>query len=427
MYPLDAFFREIGFHPWHGYGIAGAVGKRFPIVSKNSCVMLEYPWQAADGVSRSDIRRTIQEAQDKLREVLRYDVEPTYRVDTVDFSKWYESGGVRWGYLDGAGRYTTVRLPVGKLRAIGTERLDVIKETAGIEPLDLDSDGFPERWSVSVTVPDGTTADEVAVYFESRDRFDGSPIGPRWRIEPVNVRLYTGGSDCGECTIAEISGPLYLLVRPFIYERVESELPPNNPSIYVKYVSVYRRYTDTNGSTTATAQAVLKWDRFPCWSGCYENDRVTSTDPAAVGTAVGRVQMTDPAVGIVAPLEAAYNSTAGTWSTDCWTSTRTPDRVEIRYLAGHPLKDGQMDPAMARLVLMLTVADLDAPPCGSEEALRRVKEYRQDLAVISGNGDEKFAIPDREVRSCPWGTRRGHVLAYRQAKRLRDLGGVSVG
>src|SRR4029434_10347284 len=133
----------------------------------------------------------------------------------------------------------------------------------------------------------------------------------------------------------------------------------------------------------------------------------------------------DGTQGIVAPWEAVLNTTTNIWSTDGLTVCDWPDRVTVRYLAGYPLgSDGQMQEPFRTAVARLAAAELARPVCGCESANRELARWQFDLARSGGANDEMYGAVSAGDLDNPFGTRRGHVHAWRLIRNRQRLQGV---
>lgn len=103
------------------------------------------------------------------------------------------------------------------------------------------------------------------------------------------------------------------------------------------------------------------------------------------------------------------------WAAANWSNCSVPDRVLVRYLAGWPLENGQMAKSWARVVAMLSAGELPPLVCACEEAHRELHRWQFDLSRAAGEMDEQYSISQEDLNN-PWGTRRGQVLAYKQAR-----------
>ena len=241
------------------------------------------------------------------------------------------------------------------------------------------------------------------MYFTTSDR-GGGAAGEAWRVRPVTVSL-SGGD-------LVITGALWLIVRPALYQGFGNPtLDPAQASTFASALEVYRRSTDGDGTAADTAPVLLIWESGLC-----------ATDPAAVSTAVGRAGIRDPLLGVVTPVRSVYDATAGVWGA-CDGCYPTPDRITVRALAGYPLSGGRMDRQWTEIVARLAAAEMARKICACDQANTELYYWQFDLSRTSGANDESYATT-QNILECPWGTRRGHVWAWRQVQRQRHLVGL---
>jgi hypothetical protein len=111
---------------------------------------------------------------------------------------------------------------------------------------------------------------------------------------------------------------------------------------------------------------------------------------------------------------ASYNTTTGIWTESSIPPCNPPDRAVIRTLAGYPLAaNGQMDPFWQTVIARFAAAELARPICGCDDANRELYRWQFDLARTSGAGDEAYGAISQDDLNNPYGTRRGHVFAWR--------------
>ncbi|KPV47441.1 hypothetical protein SE17_42385, partial [Kouleothrix aurantiaca] len=184
-------------HVWH---LAGAA---VPISSECSALTYQYSWQGADTAGRDDVRDALVRAEDKLAAYLGYRIAPQYVQATVD----YPRAAGRMGPLDPTGRRVGVWAPEGYVQALGIEQHTSIG-TAALTFSDRFTSGVLDTFTATLPIPSGMalTADQVAVYIAAADRFDDVALGPRWRVQPLQISI-NGGT-------VTITGRRRLLVKP---------------------------------------------------------------------------------------------------------------------------------------------------------------------------------------------------------------------
>jgi hypothetical protein len=421
----------MNFQPWHFWGLAD--NNLLTVSSRCNGIVTEYPWQATDAAGRDDIRQAIENAEKMLTEYVGFAPAPRYIESTVPWPRYLDASLMRTAPRDPTGRWLAVQLPEGYVQAAGVEQLTSISLAAPVVLSDPDGDTYNEKFTIGPIATTITDPKQIAVYFAAADRFDGpdftSAVGARWRIEPVNV-VISGG-------FVTITGARWLLVPPLKYQgliNIGTGLNPASVGNVVTTLDVYQRSTNANGTTITDAQATIVWETHPtcatwfCQCGC--NTPVSAYggspfDPSAIAQAAGRVDIQNAQYGIVAAAQAAYDSTTQIFSSLNWDVCTEPDRVTVRYLAGVPLaSDGQMDARWRVIVARLAAAELARPICACDEASRELYRWQFDLSRTSGAGDEAYGAVSAEDLNNPFGTRRGHVYAYKNAMDLRQLRGL---
>jgi hypothetical protein len=418
LLPLDAFRQFVGYNAYHFWGCSN---QTIPTTSQCNTVLPEYGYQNAQAISRSDLRDAIIRAETKLADYLRYDVAPRYREEVQPWPTRLDRITRRIpSNVDG--EYLSVQARYGYVQAVGVETLTVDQANAAV----VLTKSITPQDSFTVTAPTtATSADEVAIYFSAADRYDGSAVGPRWRIQPISVTIAAG--------IATITGPAWLLIRPTLYTTSFNltVVDPTNNANFASTVDVARLYIDPDGQTVDTSQATLIWETLP-WSWYCQSCTIGGTtnpyaaDPAAVGKAIARVGVRDMVNGTLTPAQAVYSTTSSPpqWVATPFAACSEPDRVELRYRAGLALVNGQMSPFWAELVCILTLAELPGPICACKESNVRIAHWQFDLARTSGMGGESYGLISGEDLNNPFGTRRGHVEVWKRVRDFRQLGGL---
>ncbi len=410
LLPLETWRAILQYHPFFFWGLANQTVKP---TSATALTMRQYAWQAADRASRAEIAQAIENAEKLLIDYLGYAPAPHYVEETLPWPRDYQPELWRLFPMDATGRRLSVTLGEGHVRALGVETITAI-ETCAVVYSDTDGDGLDDTFTLTTAAPLGTTdPDEIAIYFAAADRLDSELS--RWRIQPVTVAIAGG--------IATIKGRAWTAVRPILYEGVgAADIDPVDATKFAATLEVKRRWTDPNGTTNATCQALLTWETLPRYAGSL--DPTSSTDPAATGNAVGRCGIRDAEKGFVTPAEAIYDAATGTWTNSGYELPhRPPDRVTVRYLAGLGLVDGQMEREWQITVARLAAAEMSRIPATNDVANRELYHWQFDLSRAAGRNDEQYRISDDDL-SNPFGTRRGHVYAWKKVQNLALLRGI---
>lgn len=419
LLPLDILRKKMGYNPWLFWGFSHST-----LVPENSAAnkaIRQESWQDASQVGRSDMLDAIYAAEEKLRGHLLYGPAPRYIEEEVVSYPRPVDARLQYGASIGAdGRWLSIQLQEHYIQAVGVEALTLQgEETVTYE--DLDGDGIKESFYVSI-IGQTIALSEIAIYFKESDRTGDKALSDRWRIQPATVSYET----IGEFDSTVIRGSAWLLGKPLLYEGVATRnLDPTTTSNYVTSVMVYRRYTSGNGTTAATSQAKLIWETapYPGWATCCGGASDSSTDPAALAEAIARVGIRDARHGIVTPGEAAYNATTGIWSASAWGSClQQPSRVIVRYLAGYPLRNRQMDPLWQEVVCYLAAAEMAERPAWAETANKWLAHWQFDMARAAGSNDEQYSLSQGDLDN-PFGTRRGQVMAWKKVRNLMHVRG----
>lgn len=419
--PLDIWRAEIDLPPWPFWGMSHPT--LMPAMPDCSPLTFEYAWQGSDAAGRDDLRRAIERAEQMLLGYVGYRPAPAYTEQTIDWTRYNQVNQVRYANVDASGRRVAIPLPEGYVQAVGIEQLTLIgtATVAGGSLVYSDefSTGFQDTFTI--TLPTSVTdTDQIAVYFAAADRLDGQRLGDTWRIEPVQVSI-SGG-------IVTIVGRKWLLVRPVLYETPRPQgLDPTLTSTFVTSLEVYQRTTNGDGNSTTTSQALLIYesnDCGACWGSCWCSGPPASSDPGTVGTVIARAGIRNAVLGYVAPGAAVYDSSAGSWSSAWCCGYCDPDRVTVRYLAGYPLQNGQMARQWQSIVAKLAAAELKRRICACRDVNERLFDLQQDLSLASTT-TERYQVSQRDLDG-PFGTRRGHIQAWKEASQHLLRRGIAV-
>lgn len=430
--PLERWRQVNQYHPLHFWGLIHST--LAPIESDCTGVLPKYAWQDANATSRNQIEQEIDDAEVQLKPWLGYYPAPRYVEETVRIPTFYRPDLWRYGSSLGSdGHWLSVNLPDKHVLAVGVEAFTHLGTLSTLTASDEDGDGLEETWEASIEITDtNITADEIII------RVPDSYLPDQCQsiqIAPVDVCLEAGGVGCGGCNVATIRGKKWQLVKPLMYEGFDWSVNGLNAATTANFMTsleVYRRYTSAGGTQNENAQAKLIWETLPCPEYvCTDTATDNSSDPATVGETIARAGIRDSRLGIVYPAQAVYNSTLATWSSgSCLTTGRLPDRVTVRYLAGHPYKydsrhNAYIDPLMERMIVALSTANLDRPlisECSGYAGNAAWNEWRVDVTEVGG--DRSYNVTARDLDN-PFGRRWGHVWAWRQIRAMAVHGAVS--
>jgi hypothetical protein len=338
--------------------------------------------QNGQTIGRSEMLEKIAYAEEKIASYLRYDVAPRYHDET---QMWESHNPATYYYP----AWSVMTLQWGYVQAVGVQTLTSITSAAVTYSSQFNNglnDTFSLSFATTVTDPN-----EIALYFAAADRYDGSDASDKWRIRPVQVSI-TGG-------IATVRGPAWLLVKPVLYGNpLAAQLAPDDTANFVTTLEAYRLWTDGTSTDAATSPGVIGYDKGYCNCGATE------------GQIAATATIRDSATGIVS-------------LSSCTSICGCPAHAQVRYVAGLPLVNGQMNPFWAEVVSMVTLAELPGPICACKEANKRIEHWQVDLAR-TGAGESYGMISGEDLNN-PLGTRRGHVEAWKRIAQLRNMRGFS--
>ncbi len=425
--PLATFFELMGFNNWHAFGWAD--NDALAITSSCNPVMFEDASQGYDQVGRSDIRGALETAENLVFQIAQFYPAPRFYEKEVQWSQLKDRRFSRIGPYNEDARWKSTRINDGWVQDCGIEGLTAIQLNAPVTLLDVNGDGYPDYFQIGPIATALTDPREIAVYFNSVDRYDGTGIEGRWRVEPIQASI-VGGQ-------LTIRGRPWLIGRPVLSTGINPQiLNPATTSNFASSLDVYRRFVNNAGTTTSTSQAVIIWETRPChgwWCTCGPGGCCSCTtdpfvgalyDPRATAQATARVGIRDGRRGVLTPAEAILNPTTGIWegfpTTICW----EPDRVLLRLYAGYPLQsNGQMSRFMQDIVARITAAELVQDICGCSESSRRLHYWQQDMSKV-GADKELFAAAPQMISNPLGSPRRGHWWALNQLTTLARVRGT---
>lgn len=421
LLPLEFFRQIIGWDPWRFWGWSD----QNQLITTTACtpVIQEYDWQGHDAPGRQDIMEAIVTAETRLFDYLHYEVAPRYKYDTLPWPRFADRRMMRTIIEDADGRWLNVDLREGFIQGTGAELLTPIQLAVPIAFSDPDGDGLNELATIGPIPIPATITDptQITLYVSSTYRLGlDDTTGEQYRIEPTKATI-SGGN-------VTIRAYGYTFMIPALKEGYATTVvDPANPANFMTTVDVYQRSLATGVDAVAvtSSQGVVYWETYPYhgwWCQCTgcggPNFGGSISDPAAVAQAAARVGIRNARTGNVIPAEAIYDTSTGIWSGLSWANCTEPDRVLVRYLAGHPLGvDGFMDRKWRNIVTRFAAAELKRQIVGCEAANRALEYWQQDMSKIGNASTDLFSVSDR-ITNNPFGTRRGHVNAWTQVMDL---------
>lgn len=397
LLPLDSWAAILGISPWEFAGFT------FPAPKSAQCrsVFRQFQWQQQH-VSREEVAQAIADAEQMLASELLYWPAPKYFVDTVVQYPRPARRDLWGGGGTPRGEWKTLQLPVHHVISGGvfnrTSIGTITLAGGGITLSDLDGDGITETFTATITnaaIGSITDANELGLYFVAADRH-GEDISEQWRVRPVKVSI-SGNT-------ATFRGHRTLLANPSkAYAVQPADMDATVAANYITSLDCYRAFTDSTATDALPYQGVAIWKNDPA---CTE-DCTFSVLPLCLGE---------------------HNNEQGrvfaSWGTeDCWPSWREPDRVEINFLAGLPLQNGQMQPEMAKMVTYLSTALLAHESCGCEESNRILAYWRDRVIRFQDNSANATAYANSDN---PFPATNGGKWAWERVRKMRNIEVVSI-
>jgi len=424
----------IGFNPFHFWGLSNST---VPVSSACNTTVHKHAWQSADACGRDELKDAIETAEAKLTAWLGYAPMPHYTTETLAWPQYPDRRIWRLGWADGTSHWISVQLREGWIDAIGIFRQTLLGNVAVVYS-DSDGDGLNDTFTTSI-VTTVTDPNQIKVYFAAADRLDSDGAVETWQVRPVRVSI-SGGT-------ATITGKSWMLVKPVLHEGVSpAGINPATATNFVTTLDIYREYIDPDGITNNDAQGVLIWETmpYPQWV-TFSVPPDNSRDPASLAYAIARVGIRDAEIGLVHAAKSEYDAATGQFSVAGWTDYvhRPPDKVVIRYRAGYPLENasgnqaydpisgpstinGQMTKKFQVILARMAAAELVRPICACDTANRELYRWQFDMARSAGVNDEQYQIATEDLNN-PFGTRAGHVYAWKEVRHLRNFQGILAG
>lgn len=386
---------EIGIDPFVLAGISQPRELLFPHPgSQCQNPFQQFPEQAGERLTREDIADRLIQAEKLISDWLGVFPAPAYWQEEVPYPTPFVAGAPNW--LDSInGEPKSIPLTYGYLQSVGQYVETVLEAAEAVTLSDPYGDGLNTRFSVTVTVPSGTQADQVLLYFVAADR--PGLTQAQGRIQGYTVAI-TG-------TSAVISGHVALLVKPVNYmKRIPVELSAANTLIYASTVDIYLRTVDT------AFGGELVWSLEGSPYNCVE-------PPCEVGVSGACFTPVSLERGWVAPIPASWDDTTDEFVT-AWPlcGYRAPTRVMVNYVSGIPrYADGRMVAPFRRAVALLATSLLTRRETNCALADFRISYYR----TMPTQDDGTLEVPQAiiEATGKQFGVMgRGAVQAYTMLK-----------
>ena len=429
LLPIDTWGQILGINPAHLN--QGATATVMPGSSSCDVVYTQWNWQTrTDRASREDIALAIATAEEDIAKAIGFWPAPRWIYEEVhQYPRYHRPDMVQYGGLDVRGYAKAIRANYGKVIAPGRRDVTLVGTvlTTGVAPglvySDADGDGVVDTATVTVATT-LTDACEVKVYFA------GHAGEMEWEIRPARTKAIAGGN-----FVATFWA--WQLIDPDLWEALPGPTEPESidwdenhvggappATIYdnlVTSVDVYREFNDTT-EVSATfywepQTAATNWLESLCSCG-----GAGTCAACALTTQNGCLHIRDANAGMLVPWPASYDAADGAWESATWPVCRDPDFVKLWYYTGdisqQRLASRTCEPLStwwAQTITWLSVARLEKPLCSCDNVADLVASLRADVAFT---GAETSYNATEAQLSCPWGTRRGALLAWERVSKL---------
>jgi hypothetical protein len=395
---------------------AGAVAPTPDVMPDTGCkdIWHKYEWQDFDKVSLWEIAEEIHTAEQEIANFQGFWPAPYWMENEIinypkPFAREYRGNG-----RDVASRVKAVHLKYGKFIVPGQRALTLVgtATVAGgsLSYTDEDGDGYFETATIQLATT-LTDVNEIKVFFtDTSGQLE-------WEVRPVRSKSISSGT----VTIVFDS---WLLIDPDLYEILPQSggsqaIDVSTINNFVTSIDVYREYVDTtqtsvdfyweNGYLAGTSLACPSCGTIGCTVCGYDSQS---------GCLIAR--SLDNSEVVAYP--ATYDADNTQWNASLWLPCVEPDIVRVSYYSGAQsqeyLQGRTHEPLSlywAQVIAWLATARLPRPLCTCGVVQDRVNTLANDLAHFT-RGETNFITPD--VMTCPFGTRRGEVMAWRRMLRL---------
>ena len=381
----------------------------FPTGSTCGDLWPQHDWQKSDQVSRESFAYAIADAEQEIARAVGYWPAPMWLADEAQMypRDFYRES--RYQVVDVRGFMKGLQAKYGKMISGGRRAVSLVgtASTVGgsLAYTDDDGDGLAETATITLATV-LTDECEIKVYHT------GHNGEQEWEIRPHRTKVISGGN-------VVITFDSWLLIDPTLYDLYPTDagfqgIDISTAANFVTAVDVYREYNDAS-----QASAVFHWESSVAASYSCSECLGTGCPACADTTQDGCMHIRDEMQGTVVPVPAAYSS--GSWTMESFSVCRAPDRVHLWYYAGDRanlnLRGSTCEPLSdywAWIILWLSIARLERPPCSCNRLENWFDFLRTDLIAMPAGGTSHFTT--RDIEECPFGTHYGEVKAWKRIK-----------
>ena len=410
---LPMYAKILSINPLH-FSRGSTPGLDPTVMPDRGCNSLwfKYDWQHYEQVSWMSLAESIHTAEKEIADLIGWWPAPVWIEEEVH---QYPRPFMRDAYgsgIDIRGQYKSIAARYGKFIQPGTRAvsLEGTATTGGgsLSYTDEDGDGFYE--TASIVFPTTlTNVSEIKVYFS------GQSGAMEWEVRPPRSKEISGG-------FVTFIFDSWLLINPELYEDFPTSdgiqaIDVSTVANFVATVDVYREYTDTT-----TTSARFYWEQ-----GIPQSLGMVCATCGGVGCYVcgyivqdGCLGARHPVRGVLVPAPGVYDTDNSVWGKSTWAECREPDIVKVWYksgeLAQEYIQGRTVDPLSlfwAQTIAWLATARLERPFCGCGSVEKIVNDLQTDMLL--NTSDTSYFVTS-EVMNCPFGTRKGEVMAWRRIK-----------
>lgn len=419
---LDNYAAIMGINPAHFNGAAASAV--MPYTDCCADIFFQYDWQFQSRVGRESLALAIAGAERDIADVLGYWPAPTWVSEEVRmYPRHHRPDMLSFGGLDNRAYTKAIRAGYGRIIAGGQRAVDLVGTvtTAGLDLVysDADLDGVVDTVTVSIAT---TETDErlVKVYFA------GHAGDPEWEIRPARTKAIAAG------TFTATFWP-WQFIDPDLWEALASSAEPTAidydeetvPGTYDNLVASADIYVEWNDTTDTGI--TFYWEPETAALQLLGNIVCTCGNSGtciacALTTQTGCLHVRDPMAGLVAGSPATYNASTAAWEIGCFAVCREPDFIKLWYYCGdidqYYLNSRNYEPLSnhwAQTIAWLATARLERPFCNCDSVQDLVTNLRADVSLVGG--PLGYNVTPEQL-ACPWGTRRGAILAWERVSKL---------
>lgn len=296
-----------------------------------------------------------------------------------------------------SGRLKTIEANMGNIISVGVYTETEIEANVSLTFSNPYGDAFDTQFSLSVTVPAGTTADEVVCYFSAGD-IPSALSQSDCEVRPLKVTI-SGNT-------ATIYGEVFQIVKLPNYLKIAPvALNATDATIFVDTLDVYRRTIDLTQSGT------LYWDNDGC-----------ANPPCTVYSTSACFQETNKKQGYIAPIPALFDEATQQYNRLYPLRASAPDRVNLNVISGIPRDaNGRMaEPYKTVIAYLATGKFIQDKTCGCAQADNII--YKLRGMPMRDDGTLEISQPLFEAVSGQFGVvNRATVTAYTQVAHWQNL------